>query len=73
MEGLIGFVVLIVMVGGVSCHQGRISGKKQAVPIVREGVIEWCIEKPADCKKEYEFNKVSVEIERIRKESVNQQ
>jgi hypothetical protein len=38
----------------------------------RETTINYCIEKPAECKKEYDFNKTKVEIQKIQEETKTQ-
>jgi hypothetical protein len=40
-------------------------GSDYAEVHTRENTINYCIEKPADCKKEYDFNKTKVEIQKL--------
>ena len=54
--------LVLILVGFASC----VAGIDINSPIVREDTIKFCIEKPADCKKEYDFNKTKVEIEKLR-------
>ena len=40
-------------------------GSDNAKVQTRETTINYCIEKPAECKKEYDFNKTKVEIQKL--------
>jgi hypothetical protein len=44
-------------------------GFDNGVNYSRETTINYCIEKPAECKKEYDFNKTKVEIQKIQEET----
>ena len=51
---------------------GFTSGFDYAKVETRETTINYCIEKPAECKKEYDFNKTKVEIQKIQEETKTQ-
>jgi len=52
-----------------SLFSGVVVGYDNGFNYSRETTINYCIEKPAECKKEYDFNKTKVEIQKIQEET----
>jgi hypothetical protein len=66
MEGFFLFMLIVVLGTGYVSSNIAVNNAR---PVIREEVINYCIEKPVDCKKEYNFNKTKVEIQKLQEET----
>jgi len=64
MKFVISFLIFLLVV-----LSGFYAGADAAKDYIRENTINYCIEKPAECKKEYNFNKTKVEIQKLQEET----
>ena len=61
MEFIVAFaIVLATLVLGISV------GVSNTTPVVREEVINFCNQKPAECKKEFEYYQLKKEVETMK-------
>jgi hypothetical protein len=55
------FILAIVFI--LNFGIGAVIGVSIIQPEVRESTVKFCIEKPAECKKEYDFYQMRTEFE----------
>ena len=60
MEGLLIIAIAFTFIGGVMV------GTNTATPNVRQETIYLCVQKPAECKKEYDFYQLKKEVESMK-------
>ena len=63
MEIIVVILLLMGIVGGFS------AGVSTQTPIARETTVKFCIEKPAECKKEFDFYKAREEFNASREKT----
>lgn len=61
MDGFFLSIISIVIVFGISYNLGKIAQQPES----RKETIKWCIQKPQECKKEFDFYKTQVEVEKF--------
>ena len=45
---------------------GIMVGTNTTTSVVREKTIQWCVKKPQECKKEYDFYQLKKEVETMK-------